>query len=529
MRALLTLLAKIGQNWLLWSLMDLFTEESEAWSWRDDYTAQECAQGGLEVLPKGSAEPFLIARLCGEVAQMRLVDGAELPAEFSQVFQAIGLSPELRHWELDLEVLDHRLSACDGLSRLVARAERLAPGQGVEIAQQIATLAQEYVRFRWEAHESPDDHVRQAAAAGIERTTETCNRVLSQNQVIRSWKLHEDPRGSAFTIRFADQAQAECEVMGFNIDWSPAVVQKPPQEAGEVDRFKVRASKLKTDVLAALSCVRVEGKCVFLPAKLSKKVYDAVNVTLNALGGKWHTGKQAHVFEKDPTPLLDAAIETASVFLPSDFEFFETQAREVNRLIRLAAIEPGHLVLEPQAGAGALALAAAKIVGIENVVCYELMPENAAALAALGFLIDGPRDFLAVKPEPIFDRVVCNPPFSGGRDIAHVTHALGFLKPGGTLTAIMSTTWMDRTTSATRQFKALLSGMLHTVEKIDAGAFAAVGTQVPTVLLHCCTPPAAAAVQLAEAERLVWPDVPVPVAKPRVARPSAQQEQLVMF
>ena len=47
-------------------------------------------------------------------------------------------------------------------------------------------------------------------------------------------------------------------------------------------------------------------------------------------------------------------------------------------------------------------------------------------------------DFLETTPEPVYDRVIMNPPFTRGADAKHVLHALGFVKPGGLLVSVMS-------------------------------------------------------------------------------------------
>ncbi len=529
MGALLKLLATIGQNWLFWSLMDLFLEEAGVWNWREDFGTRPLVEGGLEVYSCDDDAAFLVVdRRDDNTAWMRLVDATVLPPVFEQAFQALGLAPDARSWQMDLDVLDKRLAACDNLSGLCTQISRRVPGSEAHaIALRAATLATEIARFRLEAFQGATERERDAGESGLARSKAACQEFVSGCSIFSGWVTHDDPRGSVFTLNYADSQVDGTVLMPFNVDWSPAVRQRPRLEAGEVERYKVKATTLKPEVLAALSGVRIEGGCVYLTSKMSKKVYDQVNATLNALGGKWHTGKQAHVFDVDPAPLLDTAVETSSVLLSSDFEFFETQAPEVARLIDTARMRPGDLVLEPQAGGGALATAAAEIVGKDKVTCYELMPSNVQVLADLGFKVDGPRDFLAVPPLPVFDCVIANPPFSGGRDIAHITHALKFLKPGGKLTAIMSPSWRETpTNAAAKQFKALIEGMEHTVEKIDAGAFSAVGTQVATVLLHCRAP---------EVPRV---DVVVPVepassttgpAATAVSAAKAVQEQLTMF
>ena len=66
--------------------------------------------------------------------------------------------------------------------------------------------------------------------------------------------------------------------------------------------------------------------------------------------------------------------------------------------------------------------------------CSELYRQTEGDDAAT--LMQG--DFLAMDAERLglFDRIVMNPPFKMGRDIKHIEHAAGFLKPGGRLVAI---------------------------------------------------------------------------------------------
>ncbi|MFW2358181.1 methyltransferase [Hydrogenophaga sp.] len=163
--------------------------------------------------------------------------------------------------------------------------------------------------------------------------------------------------------------------------------------------------------------------------------------------------------------------------------FFPTPPELVQRLLLLTGLEAGMTVLEPQAGSGAIALAAAEVVGKDNVTCYELMPRNVEHLRELGFDLDGAVDFLQVKPEPRYGLVLMNPPFSGGKDITHVEHAMKFLVPGGRLGAITSTTWRTANNAKSRAFRDWVSEHAIDVIEIERGAFKAAGTDVPTVML----------------------------------------------
>lgn len=117
-------------------------------------------------------------------------------------------------------------------------------------------------------------------------------------------------------------------------------------------------------------------------------------------------------------------------------QFFSSEA-VADKVIDLAELRPGMLVLEPSAGSGMLAKAARAAGG--EVHCIEMQSGLAHELRALhGFQEVRTMDFLSMAPQPRFDRIVMNPPFDRGRDCDHVRHAYGFLKPGGKLVAVMS-------------------------------------------------------------------------------------------
>ena len=209
------------------------------------------------------------------------------------------------------------------------------------------------------------------------------------------------------------------------------------------------------------------------------------------MGGSWHTGLEAHVFDKPVADLVEQILDTGTILTHKDYEFFATQPPQVSKLVKLLDLKPGMKVLEPSAGDGALAMAAAEVVGRENVTCYELMPENCNKLRALGFQVLEPTDFLQVRPDPSFARAIMNPPFSSGRDVAHVRHALEFLAPGGVLGAITSCHWTFSSDQGSTAFRALVED--HAIANLDigAGAFKAAGTDVATKLIVLPAPVAA--------------------------------------
>ncbi|MFD7661360.1 hypothetical protein [Streptomyces sp. NPDC059788] len=107
-------------------------------------------------------------------------------------------------------------------------------------------------------------------------------------------------------------------------------------------------------------------------------------------------------------------------------------------------------------------------------------------------------DFLTVPAEPRFDRVLMNPPFTRGTDIAHVTHALRFLKPDGVLVSVMWWTVTEQTGS-TAAFRNLVEQRGGLAEALPARAFAQSGTTTGTFLV------AIPAIRPADARPMVWP------------------------
>ncbi len=162
---------------------------------------------------------------------------------------------------------------------------------------------------------------------------------------------------------------------------------------------------------------------------------------------------------------------------------FFTPEEEAYAVCRDAGPLEGRRVLEPSAGDGALAdvarAAGAKVTVVEN---YR---PNALVLKEKGYDVIE-EDFLSLSPDDLglFDAIVANPPFSNNQDIEHVTHMLKFLKPGGYLSVITSTRWMTGAQKAHREFKSLMDVMGATWEEIDAGAFKASGTMVPTLRIR---------------------------------------------
>lgn len=166
--------------------------------------------------------------------------------------------------------------------------------------------------------------------------------------------------------------------------------------------------------------------------------------------------------------------------------YFPTPAPIVARMIEAAGIEAGQHVLEPSAGSGAIA-DAVRDAGAE-VLCIECHSSLAEVLEAKGHDVvhdDFTRanGWAEADRGRAFDAVLMNPPFEKAQDVAHVRHALQFVKPGGVLVAIMGAGITFRKDRAYAEFRQLVDDMGGELVELPAGAFKESGTGVASVMV----------------------------------------------
>jgi predicted RNA methylase len=241
--------------------------------------------------------------------------------------------------------------------------------------------------------------------------------------------------------------------------------------------------KIPTHVLEVLDQAETDGPRLTLTGTLDRKLYLDTAKVLEAAGGKWNRSQRAHLFTTDAADVIEQVILTGEVISKrQEFGYFPTPAPTVAQLLDLAGVEPGMRLLEPSAGRGAIALAAADAGAV--VDCVEIQDEHAAAITDahhpdITVLV---ADFLTTAPQPVYDRVVMNPPFARQADITHVEHAFKALKPGGRLVAVMSAGVTFRQTAPAVAFRAHLDALGGQLHPLPDGAFKDSGTGVNTVI-----------------------------------------------
>ena len=124
-----------------------------------------------------------------------------------------------------------------------------------------------------------------------------------------------------------------------------------------------------------------------------------------------------------------------------DLQYYPTPTKVVDDVIYPVAHQlEGAKVLEPNCGCGRFMVALRKKKA--TVYGVEVDAGRVALCRALGFTVLH-QNFLETAPTGDFDFVFMNPPFYGKHYALHVRHAFDFLKPGGTLKAILPVTARD--------------------------------------------------------------------------------------
>ncbi|MFG1249998.1 hypothetical protein [Xanthobacter flavus] len=252
------------------------------------------------------------------------------------------------------------------------------------------------------------------------------------------------------------------------------------------------------EVLGVLRSAVAEGQTLRIPGVVARDLYLKTDRVLREAGGRWGGAKSGHVFPGDAGAVLDEILTTGRVFSERKaLGQFYTPPDLAAHLVERAAITAGERMLEPSAGRGALAAPATGAGAL--VDCIEIDPANVAALTEAEMFASVRRaDFLAcdVVSErawgaaapgafPGYDLVVMNPPFAGGADIDHVTRAIGLLRPGGRLLAVMSASVMFREAKRWKALDAFRELVAHhggTLSELPERSFRSVGTGVATIL-----------------------------------------------
>jgi 16S rRNA G1207 methylase RsmC len=137
-------------------------------------------------------------------------------------------------------------------------------------------------------------------------------------------------------------------------------------------------------------------------------------------------------------------------------------------MLALAEIASSHKILEPSCGKGDILDAIKAEHPDASLHAMELNRTLADVLSAKGHEVEF-ADFL--DHQGAYDRIVMNPPFENGADIAHIQHAFSLLSPGGRLVSVMSEGPFFRSDGKSAAFRDWLEEVGAMTEKLPEDAF----------------------------------------------------------
>ena len=261
-------------------------------------------------------------------------------------------------------------------------------------------------------------------------------------------------------------------------------------------------TKLSNAITSALIKVEVKldektGKwlAIGLP-QLERSDYTTFKKILTEIHGKWVKKLDAHVFDNDPTVLIQEIAAVGCMLQMKPHDAFFTPRAVVEEMLDWGdfwffdadewSIDCDfHQYLEPQAGQGNICeVLREEYPKIKQIDCCEIDPFNRDALKRKGFNVIG-EDFLSLPPNPIYRWVIMNPPFNGkaGDYVEHIQHAFKFLEPRGRLMAIVPASFLNSTIKRIENFRNWVF-TYGSHARLPEKAFAESGTNVDCVMLR---------------------------------------------
>ena len=239
--------------------------------------------------------------------------------------------------------------------------------------------------------------------------------------------------------------------------------------------------KIKNDVANVLANSRVEGNELYLPeGQLDRKLYLDVNKVLTAIKGKWNRSAKAHIFPECPIDIIENILQTGEYTdEKKKYQIFETPTELADKLIQMAEIKEGDIILEPSAGRGRIANRIERLIDIE-LDCIELNPDNLRFLTDNGFRVIW-NDFMDFEAPRDYDVIVANPPFTKQQDIDHVNKMMDIAKRRAI--SIMSASVLYRDNKKTVDFRNRVKALGGIFEELPYDTFAESGTKVQTCIV----------------------------------------------
>ncbi len=239
--------------------------------------------------------------------------------------------------------------------------------------------------------------------------------------------------------------------------------------------------------------MKINGNRIELPSKdaiqIEQNKFNWIKKLMTNNNGEYKSN--GYNFPFDPTELLEKFRKGNFINEKKQFQFYPTPREAVDELFQISPPLDNYKILEPSIGQGHIIKHLYEFCGWANyeVDAYELNTINRAILKKehpevnlLG------HNFLEAEPNPVYDYVYMNPPFTVKGDkkhyLTHIEHALGFLNEYGELLAIAPSSFIDNESKRLKEFKEKYQNQIKNIRTIEKGAFKSSGTNVGTALVH---------------------------------------------
>jgi Methyltransferase small domain len=228
-----------------------------------------------------------------------------------------------------------------------------------------------------------------------------------------------------------------------------------PQQSQSALKFgSTQISSLILEVLKTSDIYPVQNGYALDVPQMERNQYEEFKTVLKALKGEW-TGK-THLFDYDPTRLLNEVIAAGKVPKTNPYHFHETPEPEIDTLFELIGLPEGDewelSLLEPSCGRGAIARKLRQRLPNSNLDVVEIDPFNQEKLRFDAFNLIG-SDFLETHFSKRYDFILSNPPFDGTAYIDHIERQFHLLKPHGKLGAIVPEAMLSGTSKRVVDFR----------------------------------------------------------------------------
>lgn len=276
--------------------------------------------------------------------------------------------------------------------------------------------------------------------------------LLIKNEKFGEWHSFD---GGAFRAKFFKKGTAHLEIspdVSYRLNQVlaflypaaiPSEFRRKPVKAVKQKNYVMEHELVSFDTIASIGTGRISS-CGFKIFFNEPPLSSAIKV-MEYLGGL-KIGNHEWFFDYKIHLALNALRRTGSLPEQVTHQFYATPENVARMAVEMADIGDNDMIVEPSAGQGGIAV----LLPIERTVCVEISQLHCAVLRARGLNVIQ-ADFLEWNkvyagrfgspgkfwPKTKFDRCVMNPPFSGGRAVAHVTRACDMLNDNGILVAVM--------------------------------------------------------------------------------------------